>query len=97
VFRIYYSDSVYQGRTVADWIDAPGDDVQVVMVEGPHPVNIRDARERHGYVYCRSRWPLYTGADHYDPLETGNLKLGRQLSDQVYFAIWGRAYGDATA
>lgn len=96
MFRIYYSAALVEGRAVDDWIVAPLDDVQVVAVRGSpsYPLPGKET----GYVHCVTRgWMLYTGVDEFDPLQTGYPKRGRLLSDEAYFTIWRRAYGDANA
>ena len=94
-WRIYYSGGmVVNGATPLEWKDAPAEDVQVVVVLSPPPLVPPD-RFRTGYVHCgRKDRTFYTGVDEYDPLGYGQPKFGSLLSDDDYFAIWDRAYGD---
>lgn len=94
LFRAYYADRVVEGETREDWLRLP-DGLQVVTVFGPHPDNVAEARSRDGYVFCGSRWPLYTGVDSYDPLNSGTRKKGLLLPDDQYRLIWERARGDS--
>jgi hypothetical protein len=95
VFRIYYSDRVADGFSADDWIALPDDDVQVVAVFEP-PSNPLPDRLITGYVGCglKDRM-LFTGVDTFELF--GHTKRGRLLSDEQYFAIWEKAYGDANA
>lgn len=95
-FKIYYSDTVLSGDGQQDWINAPDQDVQVVVVmeHRPEPPNLPD-RFATGFVYTlRTDRIFYTGVDEYDPLGYGSTKFGSLLSDQAYFTIWEEAYAD---
>lgn len=95
-FKIYYSDSVYEGDGQQDWVNAPDQDVQVVVVmeHRPEPPNLPD-RFTTGFVYtAKNSSTFYTGVDDYDPMNYGSIKYGALLPDAEYFAIWDLAYGD---
>jgi hypothetical protein len=71
--------------------------VQVVSINQAPAFPFPD-RISTGYVHCGTKeWMLFTGVDEYDPMNTGQVKLGRWLSDERYFAIWRTALGDANA
>ena len=93
MFRIYYSDRTISGETREDWINAPDDDVQVVVLYREPTYPLPD-RHKTGYVHaCIEGRMLFTGVDEYDPMETGHVKKGRLLSDAQYWALWERARG----
>jgi len=95
-WKIYYHDSVFEGTTLEEWIAAPDDGVQVVVIEAPWPEPPYPDRFETGWVSCARRdKQFYTGVDEYDPLGYGVKKFGSLLSDEDYFAIWDKAYGDA--
>lgn len=97
MFKIYYTDgSVVEGSSKQNWLAAPDTGVQVVAVlqSPPTSENLPD-RLKTGYVHCgRKDRMLFTGVDWFDPLNFGHLKEGELMSDEDYFAIWDRAYGD---
>ena len=85
LWRIYYSEAVVAGSSRDDWLAAPSDDVQVVVLYEP-----TDYRGWRGVGGDRQLW---TGDDQVDPFGWGP-KLGRLISDADYFAIWERAIAD---
>lgn len=87
-WRIYYSDQTIVGETVADWIAAPDEDVQVVVLYEP-----TDYRGWKGVEDGNRQ--LWTGDDEFDPFGYGHLKYGRLLSDEEYFLIWEQAIADS--
>jgi len=95
-FRIYYSNSTYDGDTQQDWVNAPDQEVQVIAVfePEPQPPNLPD-RFLTGFVFSgRKDRTFYTGVDDYDPLNFGSYKYGSLLPRSEYDAIWDLAYGD---
>jgi hypothetical protein len=84
VFRIYYSSSEVDGETREDWIAAPDDDVQVVVLfesyGAPH-------LSPWSGVWDRKLW---TGEDLYS-LNDWPVKLGRWMDLHGYREIWDRA------
>ena len=86
-WRIYYSDREVTGGDLGDWLAAPDEDVQVVVLYEP--------TEYRGWkgVPDGNR-QLWTGDDEFDPFGYGHPKQGRLLDDAEYFAIWERAIAD---
>ena len=86
-WRIYYSDREVVGDNFDDWVAAPAEDVQVVVLY-----------ERTDYRGWRGvedgNRQLWTGDDEFDPFDYGHPKLGRLIDDADYFAIWERAIAD---
>lgn len=81
-FTIHYSDRVVHGKTQEDWVNAPSDDVQVV-VEWRLPVH---ALGEWKYAGVTDR-VLWTGEDTYDPFGWG-VKYGRWMYDYDYHQLW---------
>lgn len=91
-WRIYYTDNVVSGETMSDWINAPADDVQVV-VSFPRTQSLRWSYQRGKESVPVSDRDLWTGEDVYDPFGWGE-KFGREIAWDDYIAIWERACGD---
>ena len=86
-WAIYYADgSRVIGTTAEDWLSAPDDGVQVVVLYEPYP----DGRRPWRGVDDRQLW---TGDDVYDPFRWG-LKYGLLIDRADYDAIWDQACGD---
>jgi len=85
-FRIYYSDRFVDGETIEDWIAAPDDDVQVVVLfepyAAPHLSPWACVWDRH----------LWTG-DRYYSINGWTAKRGEWMDWKGYLAIWERACG----
>ena len=86
MWTIYYSDSEVSGESLAEWLEAPDDDVQVIRVEAP------------GLQPHRSPWAgvqgahMLTGTDEYS-LYGWPAKRGRWMDWDAYVEIWERASG----
>lgn len=95
-FRIYYGDgSVYDGSSKEDWIAAPSENVQVVVLLVPWPEPPYPNAMETGWVGCARRdRQFYTGVDQFDPLGTGQPKRGKLLPDEQYWKMWEEAYGN---
>lgn len=92
-WRIYYSDHRVDGVTEEDWINAPDDDMQVIVLMTPPDTprwNYHDENGKIHVVYDRELW---TGDDYFDPFGWGE-KAGRLISDEEYIEIWRRACAD---
>jgi len=92
-WRIYYGNGkIVRGSSEAEWLAAPSDDVQVVvLMDGkPHGWSYKNDKGENTPVLDRDLW---TGEDSYDPFGWG-AKKGALLSDVAYFKIWNRACGD---
>jgi len=96
-WAIFYSELVFTGSSRKEWLSAPDDDVQVVVVYEPPPTPKPD-RFLTGYVGCGDKErTFYTGVDSYDPLGYGVAKGGRLLEDTHYQRVWGLACGNKSS
>jgi len=92
-WRIYYKDAVISGSSKQEWVEAPDEGVQVVVMLEP-PSRPYPDRRSTGFVFSgRTDYTFYTGVDQFDPLGYG-VKTGAWLSDEDYARVWERAYGD---
>lgn len=84
---IFYEDElVVWGRHGFDWLNAPSEGVQYVVLMEPYP----DGRRPWRGVDDRQIW---TGDDEYDPFGWG-VKYGSLIDDAIYYGMWDRvAYG----
>jgi hypothetical protein len=86
MFSIYYSNQVVDGETVEDWIAAPDEDVQVVVLfesyGAPH-------LSPWSGVWDRKLW---TGEDEYR-LNDWPPKFGSPMDWADYLDIWELACG----
>ncbi len=93
-WKIYYEDLVVSGSTRKQWIEAPNDGVQVVVVMQP-PTPPYPDRVKTGFCFCgKADRTFYTGVSQYDPLGYDHKKSGLLLPDDEYLKVWERAYGD---
>lgn len=84
-WRIHYSDHVVEGHTRGDWLTAPDDNVQVVVLLREPVLELGERR----WIGVTDRL-LWTGEDSYDPFGWGE-KRGRLLPDEDYQRIWDEA------
>ncbi len=91
-WRIYYvGGSVVTGKNKTDWLAAPEDGVQVVVLMAPPAVDNR--RWSHPDIGSIEDRQLWTGTDTYDPFGWG-VKHGSWVPRAEYDMIWERACGD---
>jgi len=90
-WRIYYSDgSVVRGRTRADWVAAPDEGVQVVLLMEPYPDRPFDGWTP--WAGARPDRQIWTGDDWYAPYKSYPPKEGELISSEEYERIWRRAF-----
>ena len=83
MWAIYYRESIHTGETLEDWLSAPDQGVQAVVVYAPYP----DGRRPWAGVDDRQLW---TGDDEFS-INGWPEKRGLLIPDAEYFAIWERA------
>lgn len=92
-WRIYYSDGSYiEGESRDEWLSAPDNGVQVVVLMEP-PQTPHRTYKKHGANVVVTDRQLWDGVDEYDPFGWG-IKHGQLLDDAAFFAIWEAACGD---
>lgn len=86
MWRIYYADMVVEGATAEEWLAAPDDGVQVVV--------LFESTDYRGWKGVSGDRQLWTGDDEFDPFGFG-VKRGLLIPDDDYLAIWERAIADS--
>ena len=95
--KIWYSDSVYTGRTYADWVAAPSDDVQVVMLY----FTTRDGMGRPTRLYSSgcdyyALTPEMRFSSHFDDISQveGHVLYGKYMNFEALLSLEQRAFND---
>jgi hypothetical protein len=85
-WKIYYSDHEVLGETEDDWLAAPNNDVQIVVLYEP--------TSYRGWTGIEDgRMQLWTGDDEYS-LYGWNVKYGKLMNWDEYNLIWERVIAD---
>lgn len=101
-WRLYYSDRVVDSKST-EWAATPSDDVQVLIVFYNESYQIFEDGELKTYPYRK----LYCLQDYYwqfgagtaeDAVTAGasEIKTGRLLPDEDWWAIYEKAHQDMT-
>ena len=98
-FVIYYADgTTASGSAKRDWVQAPNEGVQYVVILDPPPEPFPiPERFVTGIVGCNRLYPgitVFTGVDEYDPAGFGKTKTGTLIEDEPYRAMWARLLAD---
>lgn len=88
MWKIYYKDKVVDGKTEEDWLRAPDDDVQAVVIMEPYP-NVLDSNGNEvpfrPWVGVEDR-QIQTGIDYYS-INGWKEKIGSWMNDDEYHSL----------